>query len=440
MCSTEKINNSEPVKPNYFQRLVGYATGIALSLNFAIFWAIPIVVMGGLWKAGLRSILEPLYRLMDENKSMRFIAETYVYNRKEWSDYFAISLLLIVNFVICFGGILYYQMNYGDLPYWMIAAYYFSWVGVGGRIMGAAYTLAHREGHQYAGLYKSGLKSLIGNFFENNLGCFFGNVPWNFTTSHVFIHHRLDGGMGDTFYEWDLDRTNLMDFMLYVQRIFLHMIGYSSMKFFKANGQEKWANLLRDGIVRYIVVGTALFMLTQSPSFIFWIYIQPLFCMTYFLALLNIGFHGFIEFDENGNHIEEVNSTIIIEGDDGYFGEDDHNAHNYASHVFHRDLPDYQVKQQGRFEKRKGSVSRGLSIAELSIFIIFGLWDELAKHYVDYSGKMSKEEIIDMLKIRATTKETSFELYSQYLSDPTAEARKKLFPARAYELKGKKAN
>ena len=50
MCSTEKINNSEPVKPNYFQRLVGYATGIALSLNFAIFWAIPIVVMGGLWK------------------------------------------------------------------------------------------------------------------------------------------------------------------------------------------------------------------------------------------------------------------------------------------------------------------------------------------------------------------------------------------------------
>jgi len=28
---------------------------------------------------------------------------------------------------------------------WLIYAYYFSWVGIGGRIMGAAYALAHKE-------------------------------------------------------------------------------------------------------------------------------------------------------------------------------------------------------------------------------------------------------------------------------------------------------
>jgi hypothetical protein len=31
-------------------------------------------------------------------------------------------------------------------------------------------------------------------------------------------------------------------------------------------------------------------------------------------------------------------------------------------------------------------VFKKLSIVELSIFILLGLWDKLADHYVDYSG------------------------------------------------------
>ena len=90
-----------------------------------------------------------------------------------------------------------------------------SWVGVGGRIMGAAYALAHKEGHNFA-LYKKPLRGVFGNFFENWLGMFYGIIPYSFTTSHVSIHHRLDGGLGDTFYQWDLNRASLSDFCLYV--------------------------------------------------------------------------------------------------------------------------------------------------------------------------------------------------------------------------------
>jgi hypothetical protein len=74
-------------------------------------------------------------------------------------------------------------------------------------------------------LYRKWFRVTVGHFFENTLGVFYGNVPWNFTTSHICMHHKLDGAIGDSFYEWDIDRSSLSDFMLYVHRVFLHMIG-----------------------------------------------------------------------------------------------------------------------------------------------------------------------------------------------------------------------
>jgi hypothetical protein len=283
------------------------------------------------------------------------------------------------------------------------------------------------QGHN-RNLYKKWIKNSVGNFTENVIGIFFGNVPWNFTTSHVFIHHRLDGGIGDTFYEWDIDRSNLSDFMLYVYRVLLHMTGYSSLKFFDAHGHKAKRDLLMKGIISYWSTAVIFLAITRSVSFVFWIYLQPFMCMTYFLALLNIGFHGFVEFDENGKNIPCVNSSTIIEGEDDYFGEDDHMAHHYNQNVFYKDLIEHQKTKVEEFKKYKASVFKNLSILELSIFILFGLWEKLSEHYVDYTGKMTKQEIMDMLKRRAAVKETSYDKYESYLQNPTPEARKGLMP------------
>lgn len=228
---------------------------------------------------------------------------------------------------------------------------------------------------------------------------FFGNIPNNFTTSHVFIHHRLDGGPGDTFYEWDLDRTNLSEFMLYIHRISKHMVGYSSLALFSFYKQDKQYVKLQKGVVTYWLVAGGILALTRSFSFVFWIYLQPLMCMTYFLAMLNYGFHGFLEFDEDGNSISCVDSTTIIDGEDDCFGEDDHMAHHYNQSVYYKDLPALQASKVQEFIEHKASVFRGLSIVELSIFLLFSLWDKLADHYVDYSGAMTREEIKNMLKV-----------------------------------------
>lgn len=291
--------------------------------------------------------------------------------------------------------------------------------------MGAAYALAHKEGHNPK-MYKKGFHSIFGNLFENGLGLFFGNVPYNFTTSHIRIHHATNGAFGDTFYLWDWDRTDICGFMLYVHRILLHMLGFSSIKYFKANNRQDQAQLLQSGVTTYVAVGAAILAITRSFSFFFWMYLQPLFCMTYFLALINVGFHGFLEFDQNGEHIQVIDSTTIVDGTDDVFGEDDHMAHHYATAVYFKDLKTHQASKIDEFKKFKASVFRNLSIAELSIFILLGIWDKIAEHYVDYTGKLSKEEIIEMLKVRAQRTETTYEKYIAYTENPTLEAKKQL--------------
>ena len=257
---------------------------------------------------------------------------------------------------------------------------------------------------------------------------FFGNIPHNFSTSHVFIHHRLDGGPGDTFYEWDLDRTRIDEFMLYVARISKHMLGYSSLKVFSFNNQTSKYDKLFGGVLTYWLMAGAILAVTRSASFLFWIYIQPLMCMTYFLALLNYGFHGFLEFDEDGKSIPCVDSTTIIDGDDDYFGEDDHMAHHYNPNVFYTDLQALQASKVAEFKKYRASVFRGVNIVELSIYLLLSLWGELADHYVDYSGTMTREDIIAMLKARAKRTQTTYEQYEAFIANPTDDARDALFP------------
>jgi hypothetical protein len=66
------------------------------------------------------------------------------------------------------------QIQYKTLPLWLIYAYYFEWVGLGGRGMGGAYTFAHKEGHhRNGGIYRPWIANTIGNFWENWMGFWF---------------------------------------------------------------------------------------------------------------------------------------------------------------------------------------------------------------------------------------------------------------------------
>lgn len=254
------------------------------------------------------------------------------------------------------------------------------------------------------------------------MGMLFGNVPFNFATSHIFIHHRLDAGCGDTFYIWDLDRSSPTQFLLYVHRIFLYFTGITSYRYFVAHNYISKASQLAHGIQRYWLTAATLLAITRSPSFVFWIFLQPLFCMSYFLALINVSLHAFLEFDPTtGKPIPTVCATTIIGGEDDYFGEDDHNAHHYYPSVYYKDLPTHQ-QAQAQTESaitHHTSLFKGISIVELSVFILANLWDKVADHFVDVSGTLSRDEVIDLLKTRAKRTELSYDEYAPSLMNPS---------------------
>eukprot|EP00906_Rhabdomonas_costata_P032832 RCo046244 len=416
--------HSIPYLPKHYPELGNYSSfrtlshiiGIVLTVNFVLFWSWPIFLQGVMWKQVLSPILRPWYERMDASPAMRQFAEKYIYTNARHTDFWAQTTLLLVDIIISLTVMVGWQMYFGTIPWWLLILYYFSWVGLGGRVMGGAYTFAHKEGHSRT-LYKKWIQKSFGNIFENFFGPFFGNVPNNFTTSHIVIHHKLDGGKGDTFYQWDLDRTSWSDFMLFLHRILLHTIGISSIKYFEEyNFPVQRQQLVRGCFVFWIAVPLGLLFLTRSLPFLFWFYIQPFVCMTFFLAFMNFGFHGFWEVDsDTGKGIWCINSITIVEDDDDYFGESDHMQHHHALQVYYKDLPEYREGKMDEFKVHHASIFKRFSILELSLFILMKNFSALADHYVDYSKSLSKEKIMEMLKVRAERKETTHEEYMKWL-------------------------
>jgi fatty acid desaturase len=276
--------------------------------------------------------------------------------------------------------------------------------------MGAAYSISHKEGH--GNIYKPWINNTVGNFFENWIGVFYGNVPRNFTTTHISIHHRLDAGRGDTLYNWDIPRSCIPSFMLYLVRGVFHCTGFGGLVQFYSSPRKRDRNIN----FKKLGKGCAIFWLATPVvvgyffdlSFYFWIIVQPLLCMTFFLSIINHGFHGFIELDENGVHIGNVTSTTMVGGLDDYFGEDDHMAHHHYVGVYYRNLPEHQRKQIDVWAEEKASVFQGFDVFTFAVWVLLKGWPVMAKRYLDFSGKMSQQEIETMLELRAKRRDTEY--------------------------------
>lgn len=401
--------------------------GTLVTLNFALFWAVPVMVQGQLFRHGLGRPLRRVYRLLDGSPAIRRFATKHVYRRPVHVDYFVSAILVTVSTAAGLGAVFGWQIATGSLPWWLVAAYYFVWVGPGGRGMAAAYTFAHREGHLPGGrMYRPWLGERVGNFFENWFGIWYGIVPYNFSTTHVLLHHRLDGGKGDPVYLWDLDRTSFGDTMLYQWRMSCYMTGIGGLiEFRRQRGVlpaiDRAYGILRRGILIYwVCVPMAILgVLTATGSslsstliFLFFIYLQPLCGMVGVHLLVNIGWHGFLEFDKAGQQVEHVTSGTIIDGFDDSFGEDHHVAHHHFPAIAHDEQSEYSVAQRQAWASCHGAVFEKTTIFELAIMMLFGQFDRLIRnHYLDFAGDLEPEQLAALFERRAKRKEMSYEEY-----------------------------
>ncbi len=126
-------------------KFIPFLVGVAMSINFLIFWAIPIAGMGSIYKEVLKPYLQPIYLYFEGHPVLRKFAADYIYTKPEHADFFALSMAAVISCFISIPTMFYWQLTTGSLPSWLIFLYYCSWVGIGGNIMGAAYGLAHKE-------------------------------------------------------------------------------------------------------------------------------------------------------------------------------------------------------------------------------------------------------------------------------------------------------
>ncbi|KAL1504318.1 hypothetical protein AB1Y20_010724 [Prymnesium parvum] len=412
---------ASPSSSRTWRRRLNRCCGGMLAVNFLLVWALPIAGMGQLFHLGLKKLLIPPYLALDRSATFRRLCEKYIYSSPKFADFGATALLTLLSVSGFFALILRHQLTHGAIPLWLWFVYNCSWAGFGGRVMGAAYTFAHKEGHNPI-IYRKWIRRLTGNVFENWVGCLFGNVPYNFTTSHMHLHHRLDGGMGDSFYQWDLDRSSAWDFLLYVPRIFSHMVGVSSLaKFWKLGRSDplmksQFYLLLRGCFIYWLLVPAALYAVTRSTFFLMVVWLQPLLCMTFFLSIVNWGFHAFIAYDENGEQVPCVNSSTILNGMDDYFGEDDHMAHHYSPQTWYTKTHEFQARMHKDIVKHHGAVFKEVSIVELGCLVLFNQFERIAeKHFVDHSGKLSTQQAADLLRSRSRVKEIEYDDYLDWL-------------------------
>lgn len=385
-----------------------YIFGLGIACNYLVLWLIPMAVQGAVHKQLLVPYVVPIYSWLDQCRPLRAFAESCIYARAKHSDFFVTQLIFIVNFT---GLLLFvlqlarWQMEHGRLSWWSIAVYNFWWVGVGARNIGTAYFMAHKEAHNLA-MYKPWIRGTVGNFFENWVGLLYGGVPNNFTTSHIALHHRLDGGVGDTLYCWDLNRSSWPDFMVYLSRAFLHMTGFGALYQFHTSPRSdscaiEIRSLMRGVFVYWVLMPACVLWFVPSISWFFWIVLQPMLCMTFFLALINLGFHAFIESDSEGRRVQCVESITLIGSDDNFFGEDDHMMHHYHPLVYWSDADAHQQRQHELWARHHASVFQGADIFCFSLYVLLKAWPLLATRFIDYSGKLSQREIAALLELRA---------------------------------------
>jgi hypothetical protein len=124
--------------------------------------------------------------------------------------------------------------------------------------------------------------------------------------------------------------------------------------------------------------------------------------MTFFLAFLNYSFHAFIDYDTDGKLMWCVDAMAIVQGEDDYFGEDDHMTHHYATHVYWRDLDVHRQKKLADCRKYHATIFDKISIVEVSAFLLFKDFDRLAGHFVDYNDhELSPAELEAVRKANA---------------------------------------
>jgi len=289
-----------------------------------------------------------------------------------------------------------YKQN--GLELWVVYLYHFFRLGPRFRMFAHHHTLSHKEGHAHHGLFK-GIFRIFNGWNQGFVGLFYGTVHRNYSVSHTKVHHRWHNDLDDVHTNIDLDRSKLTSLVLYLPRFLNSWTGVSSLILFLKRGEFQYAFDHAMGMLYYYSV-LGCIGLFIGWDFMFAYFVIPFLESVTFLAVIAYLWHGFVEPEDPDN--QYINSMTILNGKDNVFGEDYHVVHHHAPSV-HWTLTEQHYKDNiEHYKANNATIFRDTEQGELIAWLFAHDWEKMADHWVDLSGKLTRDEIIAMLKRRVT--------------------------------------
>lgn len=229
------------------------------------------------------------------------------------------------------------------------------------------------------------------------LGPFFGQVPEGFYAHHVGMHHLENNMHTDLSSTLKYQRDNFFHWLQYfVKFIFTGRIGTLVYLWQRKRKKIFWPML--KGVIFFWSVGLLVTYFDPRASIvIFWV---PTAIAWFGLMAGNWTQHAFVDQEDPNNPYK--NSITVIDAiynkrcfNDGY-----HIGHHLKQTRHWTEMPDDFDANREDYIKNKSIVFRKYDYQIIWIFLMLKKYDWLANYFVDLSQKMSKEEIIDLLKSR----------------------------------------
>lgn len=317
------------------------------------------------------------------------------------NDGFIMNILIVqAVFIPCFFiYCLSVTINSGVVPLGLAFLYHVIRIGPYFNNFAYAYTLAHKEGHQYQrGMFKDPWNFYLGNVFNCWVGFFYGVLPCTFTYGHSVNHHRYNSDKDDVVSTWDMPRDDKINFVRFLPRwVSYHFNISSSYRFYIEGNYAVCFKLILGAMVYFSLL--AAFWIKVGAIFTIVFLVYPLFEASLLLACIQWSWHAFLDPDHENSF---AYSVTVFDGDVKT------NILNEDYHVVHHQYPSaHWTEHPMLFENRKEEYSanfatcfRGTHAMELFFLCILREYEVLTDKFVDMSGTLTRDEIRELIITR----------------------------------------
>lgn len=368
----------------------------------------PVVLAAMIWEAGDRGFdggfvdtgkeltgfllakVAPWYNRVTHNFNMQFV--------KRAEDAYMINCIFFGGVVLpcMFAFCWFHTRNHG---FSLALCFTYHLLRIGPYFMNFAYvyTLCHKEGHTFTGLYAKQYNNSIitRNVFNWWIGLFFGVMPASFAFGHSINHHRYNNGPLDCISTSDKPRDSIVNFCAYIPRWTWYSLNITTTIQFLKEGNTK--------VAQKMVLGS-LYFWTWYGAFHF---VDPLFAFAYLmfpfwenvllLAAVNWSWHAFN--NPKDPEDEYVGSLTILDGCINVLNEDSHVVHHQYPGAHWTDHPRLTDKHWDAYAEHQATIFRKTHAFEIFGLVVGRQYDKLAEKFVDLKGQRAGKEMTHEQKI-----------------------------------------